>query len=129
MGGRKFYLSVIKLRNFVIGNDFGVFEITTKQPDERARIEQLLSAVESSGLTFVRNGKASTASEAAAHLRRKWVHTKPAILTANGFIERIASRSSITGEKYEVRLADESVVDADTWLRQQLEHIDQEQAE
>ena len=31
-GGTQYFLSVIRLRNFLVGDDFGVFEISTKRP-------------------------------------------------------------------------------------------------
>jgi hypothetical protein len=118
--GQRFYLSVKSFRNFLVGEDFAVFEISTKLRNQNSEIEQLLKIIESSGLTFIRNGEEATSSEAAAHLREKWHNTRPKIMTIDGFIEKIASRSSVTNQRYQVKLIDGSVVDVETWLRQQL---------
>jgi len=32
LGGKQYYLGVLELRNFIVGNDFGVFEIATEPP-------------------------------------------------------------------------------------------------
>ncbi len=34
-GGGKFFLHVLELRNFIVGDDFGIFEISTKRPKPR----------------------------------------------------------------------------------------------
>jgi hypothetical protein len=91
--------------------------------DERARIEALLAAVETSGLTFVRNGVPHDAKAAVAHLRRKWKRA-PRELTAEQFIEKIASRSSTTGRDYLVRIEDGTEAAAGDWFRARLKEID-----
>lgn len=118
LGNAEFYLSVVELRNFLIGDDFAVFEISTTRPDETSEIEQLLQTIATSGVVFIRNGNQASGSEAATHLRNKWRNATPRITTVQGFIERIASRSSLTGKPYQVKLADDSVVDAGSWLRE-----------
>jgi hypothetical protein len=126
LGSAEYYLSVVELRNFLIGDDFAVFEISTKRPDESSKIEQLLNTIETSGLVFIRNDSEATAAEAAAHLRTKWRSASPRITTAESFIRRIASRSSVTGKPYQVKRADGSVIEAATWLREQLEEAGQQ---
>jgi hypothetical protein len=121
LGGVEYYLSVIELRNLLIGDDFGVFEISANRPDQTSEIERMLEAVRSSGLVFLRNGKDATAAEAAEHLRKKWRQTTPPITTVQGFLNRVASRSSSSGKSYQVKLADGSKVEANVWLRGQIE--------
>ncbi|MHC4535906.1 MAG: DUF5329 family protein [Planctomycetota bacterium] len=126
--GHRYYLFVKKLHNFLTGDDFAVFDISTNLLDQSPEIEQLLKIIESSGVTFIRNGKEATSSEAAAHLRNKWRNASLKITTTEGFIERIASRSSVTSQRYQVKLVNGTVVDSGTWLRQQLRDVDQEKS-
>jgi len=117
------YVSVIELRNFLIGDDFAVLEISKTPPNETVEIEELLAAIQASGLVFIRNGEESDASAAAGHFRNKWRNATPPLVTAQAFINRIASCSSVTGEPYYVKLADGSQVKAATWLHRQLQDI------
>ncbi len=126
LGGTEYYVSVIELRNLLVGDDFGVFEITTKCPDQVSEIERLLKAIQSSGLVFLRNGKEATASVTANRLRSKWRKATPPIRTVQDFIDRVASRSSATGRPYEVELADGSTIEAKDWLRRQLNEADRQ---
>ena len=120
VGGVVYYLSVIELRNHLIGDDFAVFEVSTKQVDEKAKISKLLKTVKRSELTFIRNGKQHTSEATAEHLRQKWRQATPPIRTVTGFINRIASRSSITDEPYLVEQADGTSMEAQLWLRRQI---------
>jgi hypothetical protein len=63
-------------------------------------ITGLISAVESSGCVFIRNGDRHDAAEAADHLRLKYRRGKRYADTAEHFIERLASKSSWSGEPY-----------------------------
>lgn len=123
LGSAEYYATVVELRNFLIGDDFAVFEISTTRPDETSEIERLLQTIATSGVVFIRNGNQATGSEAATHLRNKWRNATPRITTVQGFIERIASRSSLTGKPNQVKLADDSVVEARIWLRQRLQDL------
>jgi len=56
------------------------------------------------------------------HLRRKWQTGKRYVNSAEEFISRIASRSSITHQPYQVKCEHEFIVDAADWLILQLDH-------
>jgi hypothetical protein len=91
-------------------------------PVARAEIDGLLSRLDSSACEFGRSGSWYTASEAKSHLLRKlaWLEDKGLVQSTEQFIERAASKSSITGEPYLVRCANGSPVDSGAWLRGQL---------
>lgn len=91
-------------------------------PAARSEIDGLLSRLESSACEFGRSGSWYTASEAKSHLLRKlaWLEDKGLVQTTEQFIERAASKSSITGEPYLVRCASGPPVDSGSWLRGQL---------
>lgn len=87
-------------------------------PAARAEIESLLSRLAVSGCEFRRNGSWYSGAEAQAHLRRKldYLVDKGAIASAEQFIERAASRSSVSGEAYQVRCGGTPPVPSSTWL-------------
>ena len=82
----------------------------------------LVGLVEASGCTFIRNGMAYDAVRAAAHLREKsaMVAATGAIGTTEAFIERVATRSSLTGRLYEVSCVGHERVATAGWLREAL---------
>jgi hypothetical protein len=58
----------------------------------------------------------------------KWRAQADEISSAEDFIDRIASRSSASGEAYRIRMSDGSVVEAGDFLRKRLEEIEDEHA-
>jgi len=91
-------------------------------PAARAEIDGLLSRLESSGCAFRRNGNWYSAGEAKAHLLRKlaYLEDKGLVQTADQFIERAASASSMSGEPYLVKCGNDPAVKSDAWLASQL---------
>ena len=96
--------------------------VTTAQAaDAVDEIDFLASAVGSSGCTFIRNGKRHDAADAEAHLRMKYRRGKRYAPTAELFIERLASRSSISNKPYYIECGDGEPVETGIWLTQRLE--------
>jgi len=100
---------------------------------EREKIEILINKIENSNFTFIRNNKNHTAKEAARHLRMKlknaqesWFAPKKSQWSARMFIERIASKSSFTGNKYVIKLKSNETIYSKDWLFQSLAHIEEE---
>lgn len=89
--------------------------------DAAVEIDYLASAVGSSGCTFIRNGKSHDAADAEAHLRMKYRRGKRYAPTAELFIERLASRSSISKKPYYIDCGDGDPVATGDWLEQRLE--------
>ena len=86
---------------------------------ENEEIEYLLSFVGDSDCIFIRNGKEYPAKEARKHLEMKYNHVKRRIKTADDFIDKIASKSSLSGRLYEVR-CDGVTLQTSQWLREAL---------
>jgi hypothetical protein len=88
----------------------------------QAEINYLLAAIEQSGCQFYRNGSWYDSKQAQAHLRRKYEALTAAnrIQSAEDFIERAATRSSMSGEAYAIRCHADPLVPTDRWLRDQL---------
>ena len=70
---------------------------------ESKKIEFLLHEVEQlKGAKFWRNGSSYPPKQAADHLRMKWQKAGSSVKTAKDFIEKIASKSSMSGKAYEI---------------------------
>lgn len=91
--------------------------------DDHAEIQHLLSAIGSSGCTFIRNGQDHPAEEAEDHLRMKYRRAETRITTAEAFIERLASKSSWTGRPYLIRCGADSAVPSANWLTNRLDQF------
>ncbi len=114
-GGRTYRLGVLSFDRKLVGNDSVVLEFT-EGLSETERIESLLKAIEESKLVFLRNGSEHDGPAAAAHLRRKLRAAGDRVRTAREFIDGIATKSSTSGEPYQLRLADGTVTDLAPWL-------------
>lgn len=94
-------------------------------PQVRAEIAGLMDALASSPCQFQRNGTWYQAARAREHLQRKYDHLlkKNLIDTTAQFIERAASRSSVSGRAYRVRCPGQPDMDAAPWFEQRLRSI------
>jgi len=93
---------------------------------ERQKILYLLKRVESSPLTFIRNGKYYTGPQAARHFRWKYRRGMGRIPTAEQFIESIASRSMASGKLYLVKNSDGKAYPLKDILRNELSRVQME---
>ena len=88
---------------------------------EMARVERLLAMIASRhDVRLVRNGKDYDADMAVRFLRGKLDAMGGELKNAEDFIERIATRSSTTGQLYRVRLPDGREIGAGEFLRLEL---------
>jgi len=89
----------------------------------QAEIQALLSRLGSSGCGFRRNGTWHPADEAQVHLQRKldYLVSKGAVASAEQFIERAATKSSVSGQIYLVRCGIHPPLPSSEWLAQQLQ--------
>lgn len=73
-------------------------------PDARAEreIRQLIDSVSASGCTFLRNGDAHDPAAAAEHLAMKYGKARRYLDSTEEFIDKVASRSFLTGSEYRV---------------------------
>ena len=85
-------------------------------------ILHLFDYLEKSNCEFNRNGIWYSPQEAAKHLERKyhWLLKKGLVNTAEQFIDRAASRSSMSGEPYWVRCGDSEPIKSSDWFTEEL---------
>jgi hypothetical protein len=117
-----------ELKNALIGDDFATFEIAEGDDStltEREKIDRLIKYVEGlKGVTFLRNDEKHTPEEAAKHLRSKLATFGDTAITARGFIFAMASKSSLTGDPYQIVLANGSIVASGDYLLERLAEIE-----
>ncbi|MGQ3054076.1 MAG: DUF5329 domain-containing protein [Roseateles sp.] len=91
-------------------------------PAARAEVGALLTRLQASGCEFNRNGSWHAGAEARAHLLKKldYLEGKGLVQTAEQFIERGASASSMSGKPYLVRCAGKVPVESAKWLTAEL---------
>jgi hypothetical protein len=81
-------------------------------------INHLLGLMEQSGCEFFRNGTWYDAQRAQAHLREKFdvLAASNQIKTAEDFIEKAASNSSMSGRPYQIRCAGAAAMTTNQWF-------------
>ncbi|MGL5954062.1 Uncharacterised protein [Providencia rustigianii] len=116
-------LLVIFLTVFVTTNALAL------SPEEKTRTEALLAELgKQQNLTFTRNGSGHSAADAESHLRLKLGKTEKRLKTTEQFIDNVASKSSITGEEYQVTDAQGKVTSANQYLHDLLKNNVDKQA-
>jgi hypothetical protein len=92
---------------------------------EAQRIEYLIRSVEQlSNAKFIRNGSAHDAQAAADHLRLKLRQAGGRCKTADDFIRVCGSRSSVSGQPYEIEFADGTLLTSEAFLRAKLKELE-----
>lgn len=105
----------------------GLAAVAAPSPTELARIDRLLTMIATRrDVRMVRNGEEHDAAKAVYFLRRKLDSMGGDIKTCEEFIDRIASRSSTTGQLYWVKLSDGRDMPAGDFLRLELARQDKE---
>lgn len=97
-------------------------QAATPSPATQAEIAHLLDYLGNSKCEFHRNGTWHTAADARRHLEKKrdYLLKRSLIGSAEDFIDRAASSSSMTGEKYKVRCKPNPAVPSAEWLKTEL---------
>ena len=85
------------------------------------KIEYLIASIdELKGAKFIRNGTEYDTNAASSHLRLKLKAAGSKVKTAEDFIQYCASKSSISGEPYLIRLADGTTLKSEVFFRNKL---------
>jgi len=99
-------------------------------PDAKREIDHLLDHLGQSGCDFNRNGTWYGAAAARSHLQTKleYLSRRGLVSTAEEFIDRAASVSSVSGKPYQVRCGGGEAVPSKQWLQAELLRFRQERA-
>lgn len=91
---------------------------------EEQKINHLIAYVQQlHNATFIRNDEEHTAAKAAEHLKLKKNKAGNQLKTALDFIEKIASKSSITGKPYFIRMPNGKTYTCETVLKLELKKL------
>lgn len=97
---------------------------------EEKKIEFLIAEVSKVDGVFIRNSVEHTPEEASAHLKMKyqsalnsWFTPKKEKWTAKLFIDKVASKSSISSKDYQIKFKDNKVIKAKEWFNKKLEEF------
>lgn len=124
LGDERYVLVVKRLVNVLLGDDHATFVVQPAAAHEPDRIALLLRAVADSDATFLREGVEHDGAAAARFLRAKLAGHRGAAPSVADFVDRIASRSSRSGDPYHVRSTDGDVVTMQQWLHDELRRIE-----
>ena len=91
--------------------------------EQNPEIDYLLSTLGSSECVFVRNGKRHSAEKAEEHLRMKYKRGRRYATSTETFIERLASKSSMTRKLYMIECPGVEPEPTGAWLTQRLEEL------
>ncbi len=88
-------------------------------------VDGMLKAVERSGCEFGRNGTWHEAKAAGAHMRGKYDYlvARDLIATSEDFVNRVGTKSSVSGQPYQVRCTGVAPVASGQWLRIRLAEL------
>ena len=99
--------------------------VVSAAPTAKAQreIDTLIAELGGSNCEFERNGSWHDAKAARAHLQKKFDYLRKRNMadTAELFIERGASKSSISGKSYRVRCPGKPAEPSERWFRQRLQ--------
>jgi len=98
-------------------------EIPKTETTTQIEINQLLDFIKQSPCTFIRNGKNHTAKDALKHIKKKYHYFEDDIDSAEKFIELSATKSSMSGKKYQIICANKDMISSQQWLLNQLAKI------
>lgn len=90
-------------------------------PEQKPEVEHLITYLETSDCSMIRNGEAHDGEEAAGHVRRKYEHFRNKIDSTEDFIRYSATGSLVSGKKYQVQCPGEPPVPSAEWLLEELE--------
>ncbi len=85
-------------------------------------IDRLIDAVETSGCTFIRNGKEHTSEESVKHISRKYAHFEDDIDSIESFVALTATKSLMSGEPYQVQ-CENTVTSSAEWMLNKAEEL------
>jgi hypothetical protein len=135
IGEAIYHLRLQKLSNALVGSDFATIVIDVPAAGEASetrtalteleKIERLIAVVAAQeNARFIRNGSEYTAAAAAEHLRTKLSAAGSQVQTAEDFIDQIGSRSSVSGQEYQIRMGDGRTMTTREFLQHELAKLE-----
>ena len=103
----------------------GILSQATAASIADVEIGQLLGYIERSGCALYRNGSWYSASDARAHLEKKYryLFDRGLVNTTEDFMDRVATASSMSGEPYQVKCNRGEPASSAEWLTTELQRL------
>ena len=103
----------------------GILTQATAASVADVEIGQLLGYIERSGCAMYRNGSWYSASDARAHLEKKYRYllNRGLLNTTEDFMDRVATASSMSGEPYQVKCDRGEPISSAEWLTTELQRL------
>jgi hypothetical protein len=110
--------SIFRALALVVGLSVSSAALAEPSAITQREIEHLLGYIEESGCAFYRNGIRYESKTAQAHLRRKYEYlTALRVIDATeDFIAKAATKSSVSGQPYEVSCGGHVPTSSNQWL-------------
>jgi hypothetical protein len=102
----------------VIAMKLGLVAWGAEPKSEREKIDAALLRMENSDLIFIRNDSEHTGKAAADHMRLKLRQAGDSIKTFDDFVDKLATKSSMSGKAYLVKFKDGKTQELAKWLRE-----------
>jgi hypothetical protein len=117
--------SLAKLLLIIVCLLVSATSLAAPSPNAKQEIDALIGTLGASKCEFQRNGKWYGATDARTHLQRKFDYLlkKNLVDTAEQFIERAASESSMSGREYRVRCPGQAERSSRSWFQAQLQRL------
>lgn len=96
---------------------------------QKPEVQHLLDYLKNSGCVMERNGSKHDAQEAVEHIQKKYDYYRDDIKTTEDFIERSATRSSLSGRAYKVLCPGEEPQPTGDWLKEELSRFRKKQTD
>ena len=114
------------MKNLVVVLALFCVSVVAQQPlTEQQKIDHLISFIRNlNGSAFIRNGQEHTAQAAADHLQMKREKAGSHIKTAQDFIDKVASKSTISGELYMIKFANGKMFPSQMVLSNELKKVE-----
>ena len=90
-------------------------------PEQAAEVEHLINYLADSDCRMVRNGKSHSAKDGAKHMQRKYKYFRDEISSTEEFIKYSATKSTMSGQYYEVLCVDQEPELSRDWLLRELQ--------
>lgn len=127
INGVDYQLMLKRMNNQLIGDDSVLFVLTKHMPNAGSgmtfdeEIRWLLDDLQKrEDVVMIRNGKEYAAETGAGHLRGKYQHVASKITSTEQFIDEVASKSSMSGEAYEMKYPDGRTMTTNDYFRERL---------
>jgi len=99
------------------------------QGDYHKEIEHLLNYVKTTKCTYIRNGEPYQGPKAVSHIQRKYNYFKDDIHSTEDFIRLSATKSTMSGRKYQIKCPGQPEMESKKWLLEELSRYRQHKTE